>query len=655
MNKDINEFLEKKRIESIQRNFGVSSVTINSTISELNNDDDKLRFFNALENETKYISLFNLHKNTFDFFDLDNIVDTNNSILRYINKSEQIMKKFEDLNYISKKKDRLIIKALKEMNILKEDTIFTCYDNYLMHKQLFNETNNFSAQLSDFLDENNETPNFQKIQNFLKFDEFVYKQIKFSKANKLIRSVVSNKYKHLINDESKDLFLNALDSDYLVDNIKQNLGSKIAAIKTPAQFNLYLSDILGFDTEWNQEAVIKKIERSNAEVLLIKDNKIFFDVNTYEQTSSLGSQSWCLTRDQQQLSSYGYQNNERLVFVYDLNQDPNEELSKVALLYKNNKISEIYDKNDNSIEKNNDVFYYYNDVLLPKMSSNTVKDRVSYYQENLFTDNSNSIHLNQNVAISLLKLKDFKTVEKIVSGDLLDEKISYFNLSASSMVDNLDDETFNFFLNPKVINGYFNDNGNFKNYIVFQGIVSHIINENNDVNTNILMNKTAIESFKKMNNNFQEKIPYKTDEFNFLGYENKRFEKIIDVLYDNNIMMSDLIRNTSNPKNITSDNIRSIIKKEPDFVDNLINHNEKTFVIFLLKTKFDKETLNTILNTTNKDYSKFLEKRIQVLKSKSQNDESIKDLEYCSYALDKCKENLINKDKPQNKTRKNKI
>ena len=401
---EINDFLENKKIEEITDDFGISFVMLDQTTKNLTKDN-KLKFYNALENEIKYPRLFDLHKNNFDFFDLENVIDLNSHLLIYINKSENILNKFQNIN---KKDDRLIIKNLLNNNLIKNDHIYNCYDKYLLHKQLFDQTNNFTEQLADFLIDNNEITPMQKVTTFYTFNDFVDKKIILSKVNKLIRSIVSNKYKHLINEESQELFLNALNVDYLVDNIKNNLGSKLAAIKTSEQFNLYLSDTLGFDVSWDKTSIINKIERSNCEVLTIQDNKIFFDVNTYSQTSSLGSQQWCLTRSKSQLSTYAYEENERLVFVYDTNKDAIDPFSKVALLYKNGLLVELYDKNDKLHSIGNDLFNEYKTINLPNISNKTVKERFDYYKENLLTDNENSIDFNKNVSINLLKLKAFK-------------------------------------------------------------------------------------------------------------------------------------------------------------------------------------------------------------------------------------------------------
>ena len=658
MTTKLDSFMIRTKSKEIASKYDINDTIVFNAINEINLESDHLNdFFNAIELGYKYYDLFKYKKIEFDF-NLENNI--NERAEQYIKSSNSLLNKYQNLNKVQ---DRSILKHFKENRIIKMDRIYTCYEKTLQYKQLFNNENNFTTVFSKYLTDQSITPS-QKNRDFNNFEINLNLLIKKSQVKKLVRSIVSNKNKHLIDEKTEELFLSIIDNKKSIKKIRDLISKKVSAIKDADSFNLYISDILNIDVPWQREDLIKKIERMNGEVLMEKDNKIFFDVNNFNQTSSLGSQQWCLCRDQKHINDYAYENNDRLVFVYDLEKSPNNIFSKTACLYQQNKLIEVYDKEDNpykaeDLSNNEDnlfdlenIFEDYNSYKIPIRSDKTIKTRRDFYNNGLFEiDKDDSLAfegINNIMLLDLISMNSFDIVDKYIQ---INKHIDPINLyrdndkMSYSALKSLDLNNFDKLLNQKNFNKILPSSFD-KDYFLLD-VTSEQLDSDSSLSL-LSQNKTLIKSLKNIHNNIKSNDKF--DTLNLFKIENNKFERTIDLLINNNITTFDLIQSVYDFSNITDSNFKTLINKDPLLSNKMFQNNERKFVVFLLKTTIEKDTISSFLKPLKSDYSELINKAIQAIERNNKEEDYSAKLEHYNFLLQ-----VNNNNNNKNKTIKNKM
>lgn len=185
-----------------------------------------------------------------------------------------------------------------------------------------------------------------KDKRFEFIDDEINKSILAHKVKKYAHSIASNKYMNLYNEETYKLCKQLY--DYNIDEklLQDTIGKKIAAYKTPQDFNEALIKFCNNFNDFTPEATIEKANLKNAKIIINEDDLLILEINNFEQSKVLGSTSWCISRDNHYFNSYT-EDNAKQYFIYDFTKDVKDNHSLIGLtLYKEGNISTSHLKND---------------------------------------------------------------------------------------------------------------------------------------------------------------------------------------------------------------------------------------------------------------------------------------------------------------------
>lgn len=189
---------------------------------------------------------------------------------------------------------------------------------------------------------------------FEKLDDEMNKIIDEHKLNKYAHSITSNKYNHLYNKESYIIIKELYELNVEQEILQNLIGKKLAAFKTPEDFNNSLTKLLTSFNGFTQENIIdkfSKITENNENNIIISENNILvLKINNFDESKELGSSSWCISRDDHYFNSYvGYGDNKQY-FLYDFNKESRDNNSMIGVtISKDGSIYAAHQKDDTQI------------------------------------------------------------------------------------------------------------------------------------------------------------------------------------------------------------------------------------------------------------------------------------------------------------------
>lgn len=220
----------------------------------------------------------------------------------------QLRKKPKMANYISKLyKDSSYVGQLESVLIV--------INTYLNNEQILK---NMKLDLSIF-----ESNSFESI------DDHMNELINKHKLNQYANSILSNKNKHLLNDNSLEQFKVLMESGVSKSVIQNLVGKKLAAIHTPEEFEKYLEKVVEHVSGFSAEALMNKLDGNGIKPVYNENNVIVFEVKTFEQSKSLGSPSWCISRNEYYFNDYT-SNDSKQYFLYDFNRTEKDNESMIG-------------------------------------------------------------------------------------------------------------------------------------------------------------------------------------------------------------------------------------------------------------------------------------------------------------------------------------
>lgn len=169
-------------------------------------------------------------------------------------------------------------------------------------------------------------------------------------------SLVSNKNKHIINEESLKIIKSFFDSQISESVIREGIGKKIASINSADDFNEILRKERNNFFEWGDNFILSKIDNLNANLVYHKNGTLILEVKDFLASKSVGSPSWCISRSQHYFSNYTSKENATQYFIYDFNLAPEDKNSLIGITTHYNKqkksfhINNAHDKNDFNIK-----------------------------------------------------------------------------------------------------------------------------------------------------------------------------------------------------------------------------------------------------------------------------------------------------------------
>lgn len=254
---------------------------------------------------------------------------------------------FSTIDYLLRKKPQ-IAKSFKEKMIEREgspvtilNTIHRFLENELLVKNYLKQ--DYDSFLRDLMTNKSVEvfdDKFTHIANKQKFQLFAF-------------SIASNKYRHLYDDESMKVLKNIYDNNKDSEQLQIYVGKKIAAFKTPEEFNKhltkYFSKINGFD----QDLILEDVEKHGATLVSNVNDVLIVETTAYTQMSNLGSNSWCIVRDEGYYDDYAGKGNRQYI-VYDFNKPSSDIESMIGItLSPNGTYRNAHVKNDDSTDEEN--------------------------------------------------------------------------------------------------------------------------------------------------------------------------------------------------------------------------------------------------------------------------------------------------------------
>jgi hypothetical protein len=258
------------------------------------------------------------------------------------------------IDYLLRKKPQ-IAKSFKQKLMENENAAFTVINT--VNRFLENETlvknylkHEYDGFLRDLMTNKSVEAfddQFTRIADKQKFQLFAY-------------SIASNKYLHLYDDKSMELLNDIYNNNQDTVQLQNYVGKKIAAFKTPEEFNnhltKYLSKINGFDPE----LILEHAEELLATVVSNQDDVIIIETEFYQQMSDLGSNSWCIVRDEGYYDDYAGNGNRQYI-VFDFNQSSSSVESMIGITlspdgtYRNAHLKDDESTDAENVEKFTDI------------------------------------------------------------------------------------------------------------------------------------------------------------------------------------------------------------------------------------------------------------------------------------------------------------
>lgn len=228
---------------------------------------------------------------------------------------------------------------------LHYDKLMLCITTY------FKNENILKSEKFNFID------TIENSKAYEKLDDKMNKIIREHKIRKYAESIVSNKYKHLYNDESYKLFKELYNLKIDTKTIQEMLGKKLATVESETMFNENIRHLINSFNNFNMNAVKLKAESVNAHVISDNDNILILEIRNYEQSKKLGSGSWCITRNKTYFDQYTEQGAKQY-FIYDFNQSSKNTKSLIGItLLKTLKVKAAHTKSDARLNDNKIVEY----------------------------------------------------------------------------------------------------------------------------------------------------------------------------------------------------------------------------------------------------------------------------------------------------------
>jgi hypothetical protein len=194
-------------------------------------------------------------------------------------------------------------------------------------------------------------------------DDKMNKKIKDHKVQLFAHSIASNKYMNLYNDESYKIIENIYDLKLKTDVFQNYIGKKIAAYKTPEEFNEGLKKFLDSFNDFTMDAVLNKAENAGVKIMSQSDDILIVQIEDYEQSKLLGSSSWCIVRDESYFNSYTDGGNKQY-FLFDFSKESadNESMIGFTIDIDGEHYAAHY-KNDDEVESSDETLEYAHEVV----------------------------------------------------------------------------------------------------------------------------------------------------------------------------------------------------------------------------------------------------------------------------------------------------
>lgn len=478
-----------------------------------------------------------------------------------------------------------IASIIKNFEIQSKDLTLR-YKEYEEHKHLMRNKN---ILFEDYFREASEKKDFLFAME--KFDDDVYSSIIKNKAKKLIHSVISNKYSHLITEQSTRIFETFVEEGIERKTIQDGLTKKIARIDNSWEFEEELNILADSLISWDKDSILNKIKERNlnVDIVLNDDNEMIVQIPSFKEAKALGSRMWCITQSDNYFNNYTSAL-EQFYFHFDFNKKATDTTSFCAYIVNRDETTkEGYLRNDDEIKKA-DVIAFNNkfkhlfkapteEYVLEKINIAINKDIPKKFTFGMFKDDSTSFfnNINQNVdIINVLTKEEQKQFFEKVFNKTHEIKKDFDEFSKNNIGGILRTNNFNLNYDNKV----------------------EIVFNNESVNKHLSENNKECDNFSKLLTIFSDS-ELKKHQF-----------PIFEILYEKEIMSPDELVGVRNvvsqlqqndaidtfllSKNIdfeSKNDVRSINLSTMFREDNVEKHNE---YIETIEHHYDNDIVNQV-------------------------------------------------------------
>lgn len=576
---NIEDFLIDKKIEEF--NISEEHKSIAKKLYKID-PEKSLELFNNLKKFP-----FTMKAKRFDLKKIENLNEE--EMLKELKIINNIFSKIEILN---KKEDNILLKKIKELD-LPIDYFLALVENKKINKNLIKEKkldfNDQTKELHFILNNDNNSLFADFKYNIELQNDYIAKEIIYSNANKLKRSIISNKYKKIINQETEDIFIECAKQNISKEFLMKNVAPKIAALESAKDFNELLENALGFNSEWTLEAFKEKIKNRNVDIVREQDNSISIEINNFEDSQFFGSRMWCITREESYLNDYLYRDSSRIIFKFNFNENIKSKKAYSALLYTGDNLFDVYDKNDFNLKRDEQPFLDLKNEKIKKESSISM-DRKHSILKNLIR-NKEIEEINSVTYLNLVRL-DLNDEIKNIDEDFLDIGQSSNNIPLlKNFINDFDINKTKNLLKSKHISKISSYLESSELTIINQAINKYDDKDDFDFFYGHKKIKELKKKIKSINDKYLEedisvkkKVNILSDLTCFLECKNKNREQLFKYLEDENIKYSDLFAKHGR-LDIDREQIEYIESKEPNFIYNSLEKNPRGTIVYLLKNK----------------------------------------------------------------------
>jgi hypothetical protein len=298
--------------------------------------------------------------------------------MKYLEKTVSLANRFDEDEFNSH------VHLFNDLNVLnyigRKNPQFTNHITSLYMKDFCcRELNLFITTLKSLIEHSTILKNLKvnvfSFSDLEKLDDAIQISIKENMAIKMVKSITSNKYKHLINQDVIQLFVELIAHDITHSDLQALLGHKLAAYKTPDMFVDAVEKVLADFSESSMCSIINRIqkEKINADIVYknVERNVLILKINTYKASKALGSHHWCISYNENYFNQYVNGSKSASIeevlfgktsthqyFVFDFNK--NDKTQMIGITMRENKITASHYKDDSAISRSIvfNQFYY---------------------------------------------------------------------------------------------------------------------------------------------------------------------------------------------------------------------------------------------------------------------------------------------------------
>jgi hypothetical protein len=208
--------------------------------------------------------------------------------------------------------------------------LYLIMNTYLENDQILKSQKFNMIEALNYLTNKNTFEDISFSEKCERVDDEMNKLVKDHKLKQYAHSISSNKYMHLYDEKSYKIIQDIYDLDIESSVLQDNIGKKIAAYKTPADFNDALKNLLNSFNEFTPEQIKAKALKCKSHVVYEDDNKIILNIEDFKQSKIMGSSAWCIARDEHYFKSYVGDYNHQY-FIYDFSKDSSDNESMIGI------------------------------------------------------------------------------------------------------------------------------------------------------------------------------------------------------------------------------------------------------------------------------------------------------------------------------------